>query len=412
MFSQINRWGQSACLITILSCLLLSTFPGLSPARAGQSYTPRATPYTGAELWYCPPGTGVDNSCFVANLFTYPLTGVTISNPVLTGSITGNGLTNYFANPFTFAGNMTFNSIISNSGSAGYITTVLDNSNDTSNGIQVTGSSTTQAQEIAKSPVQIAWNPGFTGNPGSTFNTAALTATTKSTVNDQIYPWGIIGAVLNYTDHNTTGNPNAVAVNGTTDTELVSGSYASSSWGGNFVVDESNAAGITNPLAYRIATELNLYLNAADTTDNNLRRIGLLVGLGPKTGPNLSAHTGAGIWIPPGFGTVDNGLLFAIANGSAGAFGVVINNTVPSSEFTTFIYSQGFTVDNLGNTTTQSVREVAGTVSALPACAIGTQGMTQFVTDISNSITYRGFPVGGGLGQARVLCVDGTWTFD
>jgi hypothetical protein len=151
MFSQINRWGQSACLITILSCLLLSTFPGLSPARAGQSYTPRATPYTGAELWYCPPGTGVDNSCFVANLFTYPLTGVTISNPVLTGSITGNGLTNYFANPFTFAGNMTFNSIISNSGSAGYITTVLDNSNDTSNGIQVTGSSTTQAQEIAKS---------------------------------------------------------------------------------------------------------------------------------------------------------------------------------------------------------------------------------------------------------------------
>jgi len=107
--------------------------------------------------------------------------GVTISG------VTGTGNAVLSASP-TMTGTATIQGLLSSSGGGGYITTAIDNRNNNTNGIQITGASTTQNQEITKSPLQVNWSPGFTGSPGGTFNTAAITAITTSNKSDQIYP--------------------------------------------------------------------------------------------------------------------------------------------------------------------------------------------------------------------------------
>lgn len=279
------------------------------------------------------------------------------------GGITGTGNAVLSASP-TVTGTLTNQGLFSGSGGGGYITTAIDARNNNTNGIQITGASTTQNQEITKSPLQVNWNPGFTGSPGGTFNTAAITAITTSTVNDQIYPWGIIGIVNNHTDVLTTGNPNAVAVNGTTFTYTVASSQASSSWGGNFVIDTTNAAAVVNPTAYMIGAEIDGYFPSGSGTDANAKRIGLLVGAGPKTA-DLTVHVFAAIDISAGNGTTDNGITF-FPQGGTGNITNLINAGLGSSHFTNFLTSPGFNVDNDGNIMALSLQvngEIFGSAS-------------------------------------------------
>ena len=240
----------------------------------------------------------------VAADISTPVAGVNITGGDLTGSltaptiakiqgtsiggITGTGNAVLSASP-TITGTLTSQGLLSSSGGGGYLTVDIDARNNNTNGIQITGASTTKAQEITQSPLQVNWNPGFTGSPGGTFNTAAIQAITTSTVNDQIYPWGIIGIVNNHTDVLTTGNPNAVAVNGTVFTYTVASSQAPSSYGGNFVIDTINAAPVVNPTAYMIGVEIDGYYPTGSGTDANAKRIGLLVGAGPMTA-DLTVH--------------------------------------------------------------------------------------------------------------------------
>jgi hypothetical protein len=423
-------WNKAA-----MACLIIAGLIGPAMAQvpgSPESYTPQTTPYTGTEAWFCSRPGPVKGRCdandlfsspaFVSSLASPPCIGCSVPGAIAatalsaSGAVSGAGFSNYFAAPPPF-GSLTPNTaaatmLSASSSNGGYLTTTIDSRNNNTNGILVSGASSTLAQEITQSPLQIAWNPGFTGSPGGTFNTAGLTVTTTSTKTDQIYPWGIIGVVKNFTDVATPGNPNAVAINGTTFTYPVTASSASSSWGGNFVVDESNAAGITDPtLGYRIGTELDVYLNAADTTDINLKRIGLLIGVGP-TSASTAVHGCCGIDISPGLGTLDYGIIFWPQGGATGNITTIIENPLSASHFTNFLVSPGFVVDNAGNTTANTMKLVSMTFATLPTCNAGSDGTVAYITDASATPAYNAtVSAGGGSNRTLVLCRNSAWTF-
>lgn len=273
-------------------------------------------------------------------------------------TVSGAGVTSLFASPPPIGSTakstgafttLSSNSIFSNSGGAGYITTVIDNSSDNINGILVSGASTTLAQEITQNPITIKWHPGFTGSPGGTFNTAGLVVITTSTKTDQIYPWGIIGEVINNTDVLTTGNPNAVAVNGTTFTQTVTSSQASSSWGGNFVCDETHAAAISNPTHFCIGAELDVFEPSGSGTDTGTKRLGLFLTAGPS-GADTTTHAFAGIDITTN-GTLDNGITFYGQGSYTGNVGNLINAGISAAHYTNLLVGVGIVIDNAGNLT-------------------------------------------------------------
>jgi len=279
------------------------------------------------------------------------------------------------------------------------------------NGITVTSSPTTQAQEITQSPVMVTLNQGFTGIPGGTFNTAAITATTISKNGDQIYPWGIIGIVKNFTDVLTTGNPNAVAVNGTVFTQTVVGSQPSSSWGGNFVCDERNATAVANPTHFCLGAELDVFEPTGSGTDSNSKRIGLLIGIGPSSA-DLTTHSFAGIDITPADGTLDNGITFS-PQLSTGNITSLINAGLLPAHYTNLLTGNGINIDNKGNIVTSgTVQTTSTTVGALPACTAGLYGTRSFVIDNSTPIAYRAIVAGGGSIGVPVICASGAWIMD
>ncbi len=233
-------------------------------------------------------------------------------------------------------------------GGGGFATTILDSSTDNTNGLLVTGKSMTKAQEISESLVQVQWNPSFTGNPSGTYNSAGLTVTTVSNKNDQVYPWGIIAVVDNFTDVNTAGNPNAVAINGTTFTETVAASQASNSWGGNFVCNEQAAATSANPTHFCVGAEIDVQDPIGNGADGNFKRVGIYVTAGPVS-VDLTSHAYAGIDIATN-GTLDNGITF-FPQATTGNISNLINVGLGTSHYTNLIVASNYFVDNTGSTT-------------------------------------------------------------
>ena len=388
----INRIPLAAAIVSSF----LSTH---SLAGTPQTYLPRATPYTGTELMYCSPAPNVDNSCSVAGMLASP----TITSPVINGTITGSALTPYIT--AYLAGNVSISGVpftaaitpTNNFGAAPFPGILLP----TGNPLYISGKPLSASEDRPSGTLYVAKDTtGYTG--------AAPTGTLSAihgfnNVGDNINSpqTGVLGESYNGGTHNSQPGGSAGAV-GTYGAAYCGVAGCTATWGG--VIAAYDVSGQSNPTNPLIGLEVDNY---AHGTDSGLNRVGIQIAAGVPTAGTIN--------------TVGHGILMA-ADGTTGQFTNMIDGTSSHTQnIMTFgnvtctgiaFNSPSYQLDCRGNMIANSVQLIAHTVATLPTCGSALYGTVMFVNDISNSITYRGTPAGGGSQAANVLCASGsTWVF-
>lgn len=340
-----------------------------------QSYAPRATPYTGSELLYCTPTIGVDNACSVAGILTYAGTvNASISGIPFNTAITPTS--NFSAAPFP--------GILLPAGNPLYISgKPLSAAEDLPSGTLYVAKDTTGysgAAPIGTLPAIVGFN-----NVGDNVNSPQT---------------GLLGEIFNGGTHNSepSGSAGAIATYGAAYCGVAN---CTATWGG--VIAGYDVSNQSNPPHSLYGLEVDNYAHGTDSAGN---RIGIQIVAGI---PNAGTMN-----------TVGHGLLMS-ADGTTGQFTNMIDGgTSHTFNIMTFanvtctgvaFNSPGYQIDCSGNIVANSIQLLPHTVGTLPACSSALYGTVMFVNDISNSITYRGTPAGGGSAQSNVLCASGSWVF-